>query len=99
LTSCLGTVTPKNKKNGARHRTTLLKVPVILRSLPKADDEESDRQRQILRYAQDDGLFGSALSEPVLAEHPGMTDQSASIPLELAQGVQRKRGRGKPLIF
>jgi hypothetical protein len=36
------------------------KVPVILRSLPKADDEESDRQRQILRYAQDDGLIGLA---------------------------------------
>jgi hypothetical protein len=57
---------------GVRHRRALLKVhvilrslpkakiPVILRSLPEADDEESDRQRQILRYAQDDGLIGFA---------------------------------------
>jgi hypothetical protein len=41
----------------AKHKT-----PVILRSLPKADDEESDRKRQILRYAQDDGLVGCASS-------------------------------------
>jgi hypothetical protein len=56
----------------------------VSESLPKTDDEESDRQRQILRYAQDDGLIGCASlrmtgwlgtppSEPALPEEPGMT--------------------------
>jgi hypothetical protein len=54
------------KEGGGSWHQCQRKIPVILRSLPKADDEESDRQtgqdRSFGRLClpQDDGLIGCA---------------------------------------